>query len=441
VAEPTSDRALRADLEQLQARSRALQVELTQEHAPAFLERRATVEIEAREAVSEDREEDVRAAPVLARQKELESRLAVARAEIAQFEQRQLSPQLILVPIAIAWMALSLGSRVFLEPGPASDFLGLLQSPLVSTVIGALGSFAVGIVISLRVGASVTERAPSASAVLLNTVVFNPAVWALPLVIGAWGGQAAIDLYLSDTPARLVELGWSEASALIAVALAIWGSFFRRGLARWQSIIVGVLGGGALLAGMLRGPSAARGSGLLLLASAVPMLAPVSWVLLSWLRGFGRLRAAWLAPALVSVLASVVLSLNGPSADERRLQIPSQAIAAAAGEGVLSPRLVLHREATLVWFNQRLALGAVTTPGLVDARALDTQLKADHELRGEILGAHLLDLALFLLALQLALVALVGAFLFAADEPRVWRTRAALLIPFGVLLMVTLLRS
>jgi hypothetical protein len=414
---PRSDRAVRAELEQVQARLRALQAELSIEHAAGFSERRAALERELAQAVAVERDEDAQVGPLLARERQLDSRIAVAKAELAQLAQRQLSPVLLLAALVGAYL-------LFDAVAPRVSALPLAR---VGLFLGVPTWFVFGLLFSLRVGgAAVTQPFPRVPSVLVQTVVLNPAAWAMPLLLVGVVAQVVVGSRLSvSSPARLVEHGWAQWPALLVVGLSCWGFRSKRGAQRVVSVLVGALAWALLFFASMRGPFFAQESMALMVAVSMPVLVASTWIFLTFLR-VRTTRATWAGPAVLSVMASMVLSTNAPSFDESDL--PAMDPSRMRLEPSLgTPSFITAREASVLQ--------------LREAASWPSRREQKGALLAVVQPAHYRDLAAFLFALQLGLAGAIGALLFTADERRAVRWRLFALVPFVVVALVSWARA
>lgn len=409
---------MRAELEQVQARLRALQAELSVEHAAGYSERRAALERELAQAVAVEREEDAQVGPLLARERQLDSRIAVAKAELAQLAQRQLSPVLLLAALVGAYL-------LFDAVAPRVSELPLAR---IGLVLGVPTWFVFGLLFSLRVGgAAVTQPFPRVPSVLMQTVVLNPGAWAMPLLLVGLVAQLVVGSQLSAFyPARLVEYGWTQWPALLVVGLGCWGFRSRQGAQRVLSVVVGALAWGVLLVASMKGPFIAQDSPPLMLAVALPVLVASTWIFLTFLR-VRTARAAWLVPVALSLVASAVLVANEPSFDESDLPVTDQSLTWHRREGVGSPSFLTTREASVSY--------------LREAARWPEQREVKGALLAVVQPAHFRDLAAFLFALQFGLAGALGALLFTADERRAGRWRVLALVPFVVLVLASWARA
>jgi len=410
---------VRAELEQVQARLRALQAERSVEHAAGYSERRVALERELAQAAAVERDEDAQVGPLLARERQLDSRIAVAKAELAQLAQRQLSPVLLLAALVGAYLLFdAVAPRVSALPLPLAR---------VGLFLGVPTWFVFGLLFSLRVGgAAVTQPFPRLPSVLVQTVVLNPAAWAMPLLLVGVVAQVVVGSRLSvSSPARLVEHGWAQWPALLVVGLACWGFRSKRGAQRVLSVLVGALAWALLFFASMKGPFFAQESMPLMVAVSMPVLVASTWIFLTFLR-VRTTRATWVGPAVLSVMASMVLSTNAPSFDESDL--PAMDPSRMRLEPSLgTPSFITTREASVLQ--------------LREAASWPSRREQKGALLAVVQPAHYRDLAAFLFAIQLGLAGAIGALLFTADERRVVRWRLLALVPFAVLVLVSWARA
>lgn len=416
---------MRAELEQVQARLRALQAELSVEHAAGYSERRAALERDVAQAVAIERDEDAQVGSLLARERQLDSRIAVAKAELAQLAQRQLSPVLLLVALVGAYL-------LFDAVAPRVSDLPLAR---IGLFLGVPAWFVFGLLFSLRVGgAAVTQPFPVVPSVLMRTVVLNPAAWAMPLLVVGLVAQLLVGSELSVFyPARLVEYGWTQWPELLVVGLGCWGFRSRQGAQRVLSVVVGALGWVGLVVGAMKGPVIAQDSVPLMLAVSLPVLVASTWIFLTFLR-VRTTRAAWVVPAVLSLVASAVLVANAPSFNESDLPVTDQSLEWHGRQGVGSPSFLTRREASVSYLRE-----ATRWPAQREFWAAQREVKS--ALLAVVQSAHFRDLAAFLVALQFGLAAALGALLFTADERRAVRWRLLALVPFAVLVLVSWSRA
>jgi len=410
---------VRAELEQVQARLRALQAERSVEHAAGYSERRVALERELAQAAAVERDEDAQVGPLLARERQLDSRIAVAKAELAQLAQRQLSPVLLLAALVGAYLLFdAVAPRVSALPLPLAR---------VGLFLGVPTWFVFGLLFSLRVGgAAVTQPFPRLPSVLVQTVVLNPAAWAMPLLLVGVVAQVVVGSRLSvSSPARLVEHGWAQWPALLVVGLSCWGFRSKRGAQRVLSVLVGALAWALLFFASMKGPFFAQESMPLMVAVSMPVLVASTWIFLTFLR-VRTTRATWVGPAVLSVMASMVLSTNAPSFDESDL--PAMDPSRMRLEPSLgTPSFITTREASVLQ--------------LREAASWPSRREQKGALLAVVQPAHYRDLAAFLFAIQLGLAGAIGALLFTADERRAVRWRLFALVPFAVLVLVSWARA
>ena len=419
-------------LEALQHQGKALRAELAAPNAPKFLETRDGLQRQVLEDTPALPREEKLAAAAVSREVELKAAIDVARTALAAAEQKRLSPALLVVPL-LSFCLLSSwagqGDTVLAD----KTFAGVL-----ATVSAALLGFIVGGKLWAAPGVPQAPLPARAWGAFSLHGLRNPSAWALAPFAAAMVLLITAGATLSALRAiTFVELGWCQAAALAAFALALRGLASavssHQGLGRIESTI----SGGILVLSLLLGARVLlnqwfNGGGLLTrvalaIAVMLPLLAGATWF---WLekRKLRRPAALWLVPALLSMVASVVVGAN--AFGESELEVPAQVLTYAGVETPRVPAFLVRDEGEFLQADHLLAVaGSTNGPMMWQVQSVTTH--------------RAVDLSAFLLAVQFGLIGLLGAWLFSAAETgrRRWLVRLLPLVPVALLVAVVLVRG
>lgn len=457
----SEDRALRQELETLQQAGKELRAELSVPHAPAFSAAREQLQRQvAAEAPVLVREEKL-ALAATTREAELASAVDHARTALATAEQRRLPPVLGFLPFAAVALFCFL----------VQDASSLLRDKTFAQALAIVAALAAGLIVGGRGWASpgVPTRAGVWSAFSTH-LLFNGAAWAPVALAASWvlliagGANFSHQRILS-----FVDMAWCQAAALTAFALALHAVTTRIAAHQALARIEAVLAGATLLATMIWSTALITnmwfsGGGLptkvaLGAAMTLPLLAALAG---AWLvrKDRPRPRAAWAVPGLLSMVASVSLALNPAGGGLEPLDVSTQAEKYVAEEAPRVPPVLFRDEveltrASLLVHEARQDLQAQATqqrerqyckpggscPPPPPERGAElrraVQDRTDEHL--QIFTRRSFDVSAFLLAVQFALISLLGAW-FANGQQR-WLVRALPLVPVAVLGVALLVRG
>lgn len=452
----SEDRALRQELETLQQAGKELRAELSVPHAPAFSAAREQLQRQvAAETPVLVREEKL-ALAAATREGELTTAIDHARTALAAAEQRRLPPVLGFLPFAAVALFCFL----------VQDANSLLRDKVFAQALAIGAALAAGLIVGGRGWASpgVPARAGVWSAFSTH-LFFNGAAWAPVALAGSWvlfiagGSNFSHQRILS-----FVDMAWCQAAALTAFALALHAITTRIAAHQALARIEAVLAGATLLATMIWSTALItnrwfNGGGLLTkvalgVAMTVPLLAAIT---ASWFVRKDRLRphAAWAVPGLLSVVASALLAANVAGGGLGPLDVVEQQETSVKKEHPRVPAVLLRDEAEVFAAASRIpsANGAAQQnaawedvtckPGALCPRPSFERLgEIVAERKAEqvtVITRRAFDVSALLLAVQLALISLLGAW-FANGQQR-WLVRALPLVPVALLVAALLVRG
>jgi hypothetical protein len=417
----SEDRALRQEFETLQQAGKALRAELAVPHAPAFLTAREQLQRQlATEAPALVREEKL-ALAATTREAELTTAIDHARTALAAAEQRRLPPVLGFLPFV----------GVVLFCFLVQDVNSLLRDKAFAQALAIVAALAAGLIVGGRGWASpgVPTRAGVWSAFSTH-LFFNGAAWAPVALAGSWvlliagGANFSHQRILS-----FVDMAWCQAAALTAFALALHAITSRVAPHQALARIEAALAGATLLATMIWSITLVtntwfNGGGLLTkvalgVAMTVPLLAALAG---AWFvrKDRSRSHAAWAVPGLLSMMASALLAANAGGGGLEPWDVPEQTGNYVKNDHPRVPPVLWRDEAEVFVAASRI-------------------VHANGAVQVTVANRRAFDVSAFLLAVQLALISLLGAW-FANGKQR-WLVRALPLVPVALLVAALLIRG
>lgn len=418
----SDERALRAELEGLQHDARGLREEAALEHASAFLARRdaLTRQLSDGEGALAVRERDGLEAE--AGRAGLAEQVARARGALARAEQQELAPTLVVIP--------------FLLLGLSVPFVLQASTAASAWVTGGLSGLLLGALLGFAFARPADEPAPLVPT-LGEDLFGNPAAWALVALVPAWGFAVASlsgPAWMGDGAFPWLTLaldGLALALATLAIGLAVRRTTTRAGVLALVfaagTVVVLSLSGNATL-GMPIPPGApgwaSQGARL---AVFLPILS--GGVLLTL--AFSPMRRVALALAVVAGVASVGVSLQWAGSKGEGgagfLVMDQLAFSTATRALKSEERRLAGNESTAQYYRRHPGEGVDPDELAATSKARLEETRA----KGAAAVARIsVDVALFTLGLQLALLALLSAW-----APRAvsrWARAAA----FGPLLLL-----